>query len=128
MVKELVRALNVSRSRLRNTCEKLLTGLVDDAEVAQILDLTSLNEEAWRRPDLDQKLKDRLDESYESYMATIAHLAQTIFIFGKKMGLDSKFRVSRPSLVRECQLTQCSQPGLTSQARRELETYCSETS
>lgn len=93
VVKEHIRALNVARCRLRNTCEKLLTGIVEDEEVASLLDLTTLNRDAWKRPDLDQKLQDRLNEPYEGYMATVAHLAQTIFIFAKKMGLDSKFRV-----------------------------------
>lgn len=95
VVKELVRALNVARCRLRNTCEKLLTGLVNDEELARLLNATSLGGEAWKRPDLDQQLQRRLDESYEGYMATIAHLAGLIFTFAKKMGLDSKFRVSQ---------------------------------
>jgi len=95
VVKELVRALNVARCRLRNTCEKLLTGLVDDEEMARLLNVDGLGGEAWKRPDLDQALKDRLKESYEGYMATIAHLAGLIFAFAKKMGLDSKFRVSQ---------------------------------
>jgi hypothetical protein len=93
VVKELVRALNVARSRLRNTCEKLLNGLVEDAELAELLDLASLDADAWKRRDLEEKLKERLDQSYEGYMATVAHLAQTIFVFASKMGLDSQFRV-----------------------------------
>jgi hypothetical protein len=93
VVKELIRALNVARCRLRNTCEKLLTGLVDDEELTMLLNLASLGGDAWKRPDLDQKLQGRLDESYEGYMATIAHLAGLIFTFAKKMGLDSRFRV-----------------------------------
>jgi hypothetical protein len=96
VVKELVRALNLARSRLRNTCEKLLTGLVDDEELARFLDLASLDADVWKRPDLDRKLQDRLDQSYEGYMATVAHLAQTIFVFASKMGLDKQFRVSTP--------------------------------
>ena len=96
VVKELIRALNLARSRLRNTCEKLLIGLVDDADLAQFLDLASLNAEAWKRPDLEQKLQERLDQSYDGYMATVAHLAQTIYIFASKMGLDSQFRVGVP--------------------------------
>lgn len=93
VVKEYIRALNVARCRLRNTCEKLLNGLVEDDELALLLDLTSLDGGAWKRPDLDRKLQERLDQSYDGYMETVAHLAQTMFAFAKKMGLDSKFRV-----------------------------------
>ncbi|KAF4632645.1 hypothetical protein G7Y89_g5493 [Cudoniella acicularis] len=92
VVKELVRALNVARCRLRITCETLLTGLVDDEELAMLLSLDSLGGDAWKRPDLDRKLQERLDESYEGYMETIAHLAGLMFTFAKKMGLNSKFR------------------------------------
>lgn len=96
VVKKHIRALNIAQCRLRNTCEKLLNGLVDDEELASLLNLTSLDGNAWKRPELDDKLQHRLDQSYEGYMATLAHLAQTIFMFAEKMGLDSKFRVNLP--------------------------------
>jgi hypothetical protein len=93
IVKEYIRALNVARCRLRNTCEKLLNGLVEDDELTSLLNLASLGGDAWKRPDLDRKLQERLDQSYEVYMASVTHLTQTIVAFAKKMGLDSKFRV-----------------------------------
>lgn len=95
VVKEYIRALNIARSRLRNTCEKLLNGLVDEKELSLLLNNTELGGDTWKRPDLDGRLQVRLDKSYEAYMATIAHLARTMVDFGKMMGLDSEFKVRR---------------------------------
>ncbi|KAH6679401.1 hypothetical protein B0J14DRAFT_558719 [Halenospora varia] len=92
VVQNHIRGLNVARSRLRHSCERLLNGLVDDEKITSLLDHTSLV--AWKESDLDRKLRERLDQSYEGYMATLADLAQKITIFAKKMGLDSKFRPS----------------------------------
>lgn len=94
VVRELIRALNVARARLRNTCERLLNGLVDNDDLAMLLDHTSLSEQTWNRPDIDQKLQDLLGDAYQPYMETVRLIVRKILEFSNKMGLDKRFKVS----------------------------------
>ncbi|KAL8931097.1 MAG: hypothetical protein Q9208_000200 [Pyrenodesmia sp. 3 TL-2023] len=87
LIKQLICDLNTQKLRLRYTCEKLLIDLaLSDGELACLLDDPKCS--AWQAESLVLQLKERLRDSYATYLELLDRLANTLFILASKIGLD----------------------------------------
>lgn len=85
--------LRAERIKYKMTCERLLTGLVPDEQLAALL-----NEPwgpNWKSQKLFDRLEDRLQEAYPIYLEQITAMKTTTEELRNKLGLDEKGKVSR---------------------------------
>ncbi|KAL8996045.1 MAG: hypothetical protein Q9169_004357 [Polycauliona sp. 2 TL-2023] len=89
LIKELVNGLKLQEILLRNTCEQLLTGVVDsDVELADLLhDPTS---SAWSRDILVSSLRERLQHSFDIFVTLVSGLRATLDMLTARIGLDAQ--------------------------------------
>lgn len=95
LIKQLICDLNTQKLRLRYTCEKLLIDLaLSDGELACLLD--NPKSSGWQAEPLVLQLKERLHDSYTTYLELLDRLANTLHNLADKIGLD---RQGRPQWV-----------------------------
>lgn len=90
-VKSLIRNLNVEQVRFRIICEKLLSGIVPEEELADLLECPG--GPAWYDEHVEKKLKERLRESFTVYLATVADMEDLLQALRTKLGLDHENKV-----------------------------------
>ena len=91
LIQELADNLDTQWTRLKSTCETLLTGLtVPDEDLSCLLeDPTS---SVWRKEYLVEQLESRLQGSYSTVQRILGRLAGTLQDLNAKIGLDSQGR------------------------------------
>lgn len=97
------RTLETQRISYLDTLEELLDGIVHTDQELKFL-IEEPGGSLWRKPEYDERLRARLDHSYDSYLATIHELLDTLDVVQKKLGLDQYGKItwdSRLSLERE---------------------------
>ncbi|KAL8754301.1 MAG: hypothetical protein Q9199_004445 [Rusavskia elegans] len=88
LIKELVEDLNTQTFLLRNTCERLLTGVVEsDIELATLLDNPTSS--AWKREALVSALRERLQHSFDTFVDLVSRLRATLDSLTSRIGLDT---------------------------------------
>jgi hypothetical protein len=90
-IKSLIRNLNVEQVRFRIICEKLLSGIVPEEELADLLECPG--GPAWHDEHVEKKLKERLRESFTVYLATVADMEDLLQALRIKLGLDHENKV-----------------------------------
>ena len=122
VVRELICDLGTQRILFRNTLERLLTGLVDsDVELALLLEHPGGPE--WGNAKLESDLQRRLRGAFGVYKESVQDMENLLETLKKHMGLDSRGKVSRSSLVHAIRsLTSLfsSRPGWMSKVIRKL--------
>ncbi|KAI4257359.1 MAG: hypothetical protein L6R42_005727 [Xanthoria sp. 1 TBL-2021] len=100
--KKYKRELEKYASRLdtaSTTCSQILTLLLNDI-VPSDDDFESMIAEPlgplWKTPVYEERLRDRLDQSYKPYLRTIQTLAEDVKELRKKLGIDASGAVYRP--------------------------------
>ncbi|KAL8689787.1 MAG: hypothetical protein Q9218_004618 [Villophora microphyllina] len=89
VIQELSCSLRTQKILLRNTCERLLTGLVDsESRLACLLDNPTSS--AWTEEHLALRLHDRLQDAYSTYCELIHGLSVTLNHLNRNIGLDSQ--------------------------------------
>ena len=79
------RDLHVEEARIRSTCERLLSPLVDEDELADLLD--NPDGKGWKDKQLQIKLKDRLgDKCYDTYLKTLQRLGAALLTLKHEIG------------------------------------------
>jgi hypothetical protein len=77
----------------RNSLEELLSSLsLSDSQLYQLLEDT--DESAWESPDLVSGLRDRLGHNYIPFKSSVKQLNKKMILFGHKLQLDDKLKVS----------------------------------
>jgi hypothetical protein len=85
-IRSLTRKLALEHAQFHSTCERLLTPLVSEERVAELL--SNPKGSMWDDPDLEEDLKDHLGErKYELYVDTIKELATLIIDLREDLGL-----------------------------------------
>ncbi|KAL1881918.1 hypothetical protein Daus18300_000972 [Diaporthe australafricana] len=91
---DLIVSLHVEHCRFRKSCETILTGLAEDANLADLLEKTT--EETWKKSlegDLQANLEGKLGHRYHGYTETMAQLQRSLKQLGRVVGLeDNKVR------------------------------------
>ncbi|KAI4272933.1 MAG: hypothetical protein LQ337_004977 [Flavoplaca oasis] len=95
LIKELADDLNLQKLLLSNTCEQLLTGVVEsDDELVRkgVLDAELLDNptpSSWKREALVSALKKRLQHSFGIFVGLVSRLTATLVSLTNRIGLDS---------------------------------------
>jgi hypothetical protein len=91
---DFLRQLHLAHSRLRNCMEKLLSGLVEDSFLQELLENPKI--ESWSSLALESKIISRLDNSYSGYVETWKIIQKSLLRIEKLVGLDDRnSKVSR---------------------------------
>ena len=87
------RTLECQQTWYLDTIEELLDGIIQSEE-----ELTALTHDpggdVWQQPKYEQKLRGRLDRSYEPYIATMSSMLEALDSLRKKLGVPSSGQVS----------------------------------
>ncbi|KAM0429225.1 hypothetical protein ACHAPT_006439 [Fusarium lateritium] len=89
----LIVSLHVEHSRFRHSCSVLLKGLVQDAELEDLLD--NATEEDWKRAlnrGLETKLRNELGYKYHAYTGTMARIQESLKKLEEVVGMKHKKR------------------------------------
>jgi hypothetical protein len=96
-LKELIIALQTQYGIYRNTCEQLLDGLVSAPMLEELV--KDSDSPLWQDPSLNEKLRERLNTSYDNYLMLLKSLDATIEEFKRRLDLGKDGKVRRlPSL------------------------------
>ena len=92
VIRQLIIDLGTQQLLLRNTCEKLLDGVVESQiTLAGLLDTPG--GPGWNDNELAAKLKKRLAGAYNIYMESVKDMESTLNLLKDKIGLDEKGKV-----------------------------------
>lgn len=95
VIRELRRRLQNAHMRFKNTCEKLLNGLLSqDDESLLLLLLRNPGGPEWQTPEMMQKIRLRLQKSYETFLDTVVYIGFQLDELRTVIGLDDKGYVS----------------------------------
>lgn len=72
----------------RGTCEQLLSGLVPDTELVNLLE--DVSEPGWKAPKLDRKLQLRLGDSHASCMQCMGEIDELVAKLQAQLHMHSK--------------------------------------
>jgi hypothetical protein len=91
MIRSISRKLEIEHAQFHSTCEKLLSPLVDEDRLAELL--SNPKGSHWKDADLEEDLRDHLgDKKYILYVATIKDLASFIIGLREDLGLGDMVR------------------------------------
>ncbi|KAL8703496.1 MAG: hypothetical protein Q9225_008117, partial [Loekoesia sp. 1 TL-2023] len=91
LIEELADNLDTQWTRLKSTCEKLLTGLtIYDEDLPHLLDDPTSS--VWRKEYLVYQLKNRLQDSYPTFLRILDKLAGILQSLTNQIGLDGQGR------------------------------------
>ena len=99
MIRSISRKLEIEQAQFHSTCEKLLSPLVAEDRLAELL--ASPKGSKWKDADLEEDLRDHLgDKKYELYVGIIEDLAGFIISLKEDLGLADMVRLEPLSLAR----------------------------
>lgn len=86
--KKLIYAIELQWNFFNENLEELLSPIItSDAEMGALLkDPMGL---AWRNPDLESRLQERLPKSYQSYQRIIGDMKASMDVLQKKLGIEN---------------------------------------
>lgn len=91
LIQELANDLDTQRTRLKSTCETLLTDLtLSDEDLLLLLDDPTST--IWSGEHLARQLKDRLQGSYSAFLRILNKIANTLRELTGRVGLDNEGR------------------------------------
>jgi hypothetical protein len=91
MIRSVSRKLELEHAQFHSTCEKLLSPLVDEDRLADLL--ASPKGSKWNDADLEENLREHLgDKKYELYISIIKELASYIIGLREDLGLADMVR------------------------------------
>lgn len=50
---------------------------------------------AWKRPEYEERLRERLDHSYETYIQTLRRIPEALAIMRERLGIDDSGKVRK---------------------------------
>jgi len=87
VIASFIRELDMEHAQLRSTLEKMLSGLVNEIELAQLLE--DQQHPIWKDPDLENRMKQRLGpEAYRIYITTVSRVANALIDLRDDVGLN----------------------------------------
>jgi len=90
-LEDLAQVLGAEQTIYRNICNQLLQGLVDNKRKAELLQNPGGN--AWRDPELQAGLEERLSTSYDAFNRTVKSMGAAMEEIKKLLKLNSKGKV-----------------------------------
>jgi hypothetical protein len=90
-LEDLAQVLGAEETIYRNICNQLLQGLVDNKRKAELLQNPGGN--AWRDPELQAGLEERLSTSYDAFNRTVKSMEAAMEEIKKLLKLNSKGKV-----------------------------------
>jgi hypothetical protein len=90
-LEDLAQVLGAEQTIYRNICNQLLQGLVDNKRKAELLQNPGGN--AWRDPELQAGLEERLSTSYDAFNRTVKSMEAAMEEIKKLLKLNSKGKV-----------------------------------
>lgn len=90
-VKGLISELAAEQTIYQNSIEIIIHGVVDARDVAEFL--TRPGGELWQKPDFEERLRKRLETSFDSYLNTVSRMKIVVDAFKGKLKLDNKGKV-----------------------------------
>lgn len=91
ILKRLIRKFQVEERKLGNTCTELLVGLVNDAELGELLEQPG--GEKWQAKGLQLSLRRRLGASYQVFFDAVTDMTEVTEEFVERLELDQNHRV-----------------------------------
>jgi hypothetical protein len=86
IIANIARKLDLEHAQFQSTCEKLLSPLVDEDRLAELL--ANPKASKWKDPILEDNLKENLGpKKYNLYMGTVKELANSIISLQDDLGL-----------------------------------------
>lgn len=90
-IRSISRKLDIEHAQFHSTCEKLLSPLVDENRLAELL--SNPKGSVWKDADLEEDLRDHLgDRKYKLYLSTIKELAGLMISLREELGLGDMVR------------------------------------
>ena len=90
-LEDLAQVLGAEETIYRNICNQLLEGLVDNKRKVELL--RNPGGDAWKDPDLQIRLEERLSTSYDTFNRTVKSMKTSMEEIKKLLKLDSKGKV-----------------------------------
>jgi hypothetical protein len=88
-----IRDLDMEHVQFRSTLEKILSGVVDEIELAQLL--RDQRHHRWKDKELEKIIKQRIGpDAYDTYFTTISRVARLLTELGDAVGMQGKVSVS----------------------------------
>ena len=91
ILKRLIRGFDTEQQKFNGICTKLLTGLVDDAELGELLEQPGGAK--WQERELQSSLQRRLDGSYQVFFDTVTDMTEVTKEFVERLELDHNHKV-----------------------------------
>jgi hypothetical protein len=86
MIRRITRKLDLQHAQFQSTCERLLSPLVDEDKLAELLENPKAS--TWNDPKLENDLKEHLGQKkYDLYITTVKDLAVSIISLQDDLGL-----------------------------------------
>lgn len=105
VLRSFMRDLDMEHAQFRSTIEKILGGLVDEVELASLLE--NRNAALWKDKELERRLKQRIGpEAYRTYMATVERVASALAELWETVGLKQTKVSNVGSLTRITMITE----------------------
>ena len=86
-LKEYATSLESALAWFQDTLDELLGNIVPSDEEIKLM-LKDPGGEMWKSPEYEEKLRARLDRSYNSYLRTVEQLVRDIRAMSEKLGVD----------------------------------------
>lgn len=93
VIASFIRDLDMEHVQFRSTLEKILSGVVDEIELAQLL--SDQRHPRWKDKELEKSMKQRIGPSaYDTYFTTVNRVARLLTELGDAVGIQGKVSVS----------------------------------
>ena len=87
VITSFIRYLDMEHAQLRTTLEKMLSGLVNEIELAQLLE--DQQHPIWKDTNLENRMKQRLGpEAYRIYISTMSRVASALVGLREDVGFN----------------------------------------
>ena len=91
MIRRITRKLDLQHAQFHSTCERLLSPLVDEDKLAELLENPKAS--TWNDQELEGDMKEHLGrKKYELYISTVKDLAASIISLQDDLGLTNMVR------------------------------------
>jgi hypothetical protein len=95
MIRRITRKLDLQHAQFHSTCERLLSPLVDEDRLAELLENPKAS--TWNDPELESDMKEHLGrKKYDLYITTVRDLAASIIRLQDDLGLTDLVRFASP--------------------------------
>ena len=92
-----IRKLRNQHVHYEQTLRLLLSPIAEAHKVGEMIEAPNGN--LWRDPQMQKKLEDRLQESYEAYHETVVHMEELMKRLARDLKIDGNERVSVASII-----------------------------